>query len=271
MLALRALILVFACSLSALAHAQADACIGAYEAAQRARQGGQFLEAHKHLVQCAQSICPRVVRNDCATWANEVAASTPSLVLAVEGSRAEDLSAVRVLANGTLITERLDGRAIEVDPGVYTLRFEADGHAPREEKISVREGEKARLVRVRLESPQPRVVARQPEPTRTWSPAVLTLGSVAVASGVAALGLGVRGKREYQDVRASCGRARRCSESDVDAGQRAYIAADVLAGVAAVSAAAAVWWFVRDRRERATTVHAQANRDGLLVSMQKAF
>jgi hypothetical protein len=282
MLDLRALALFFfACTLSASAHAQTNTCLSAHENAQRARRNGQFLEAHKQLLVCAQASCPRVVRNDCTTWAGEVAASTPSLVLAVRSSRGEDLSSVRVFANGALIAEQLDGRALEVDPGLYTLRFEAEGHTPREEMITVREAEKTRLVRVQLESvrtaeavapvaPLPPVV----EPAaraRVWSPAAITLGSVAFASGAAALGLGLWGKSEYDSVRDECGRARRCSDADVQPGRRAYIATDVLAGVAAASAVAAIWVFVHDNRERPTSVGAAPSRDGLRVSLTHVF
>ncbi|HEX5656177.1 MAG TPA: hypothetical protein VFX59_03240 [Polyangiales bacterium] len=265
--------------MSASAHAQASACVSAHEAAQRARRDGKFLEAHKQLLQCAQSQCPRVVRNDCTTWANEVAASTPSLVWAVKGSRGEDLSAVRVLANGVQIADRLDGRAIEVDPGVYKLRFEADGYSAREETIAVREGEKTRLVHVQLDSSlAPEVVAAPvappapaPQRGRVWSPASIALGSVAIASGAAALGIGLWGKGEYDDVRSRCGRAKSCSDADVETGRRAYIAADVLAGVAAATAVATVWVFVHDNRERATAVSAVPSRDGLHVSLTRAF
>ncbi|MET0283918.1 MAG: hypothetical protein ABW352_05590 [Polyangiales bacterium] len=275
---------IFVGTPSASVHAQTNVCVSAHENAQRARRNGQFLEAHKQLLVCAQASCPRVVRNDCTTWASEVAASTPSLVLAVRSSRGEDLSSVRVFANGTLIANQLDGRALEVDPGVYKLRFEADGHTPREEMINVREAEKTRLVRVQLESvastpvvaaaPVPHTppsVVEAPRHGRVWSPAAITLGSVAIASGAAALGFGLWGKSEYDDVRAACGRTKSCSDSDVEGGKRAYIATDVLAGVAAASAVAAIWVFVHDNRERPTSVSAAPSRDGLRVSLTHAF
>ncbi len=290
--ALRALIAVFflLCSLRAEAQAQRDSCIGAHEAAQRARRSGQFLEAQRQLLQCAQAQCPRVVRNDCTTWASEVSASVPSLVWAVKGSRGEDLSSVRITANGSLLSESLDGRAIEVDPGVYNLHFEAAGHVAHDEIIRVHEGEKTRLVRVQLEplvapvvstaqppTPEPVVgearssAARGRDNERVWSATAITLGSAAIASGVAALAVGLWGKSEYDSVRGGCGRSHSCSDDDVNKGQRAYIAADVLAGVAAASAVAAVWVFVHDNREHHTALSALPSRAGARLSLTRAF
>lgn len=274
MLAFRALFVFLVCSWSALVQAQTTPCLSAHEEAQRARRDGQFVEAHRLLLQCAQAECPRVVRNDCVTWADELTARTPSLVLAVKGGHGQDLAVVRVVANGVVIAEQLDGRAIDVDPGVYKLRFEAEGHSAREETISVREGEKMRRVSVQLD---PVLAAVEPAPVpvverkRVWSPLAISLGSVAVASGAAALGVGLWGKAEYNDLHANCGGVKQCSESDVQAGKRAYLAADVLAGVAAASAVAAVWVFVHDNRERSTALSAWPTRSGLALSLTSAF
>jgi hypothetical protein len=258
--------------------AQADepaACLDAHEAAQRLRRDGQFLEARKQLLDCAQAACPRVVRNDCAGWANEVDASTPSLVLAVASTRGEDLVDVQVTANGRTLTQRVDGRAIAVDPGVYTLRYEAVGHTPLEQTITVRQAEKNRLVRAEL-TPIPIAPARSEplsveRPTRVWPTSAIVLGSVAVAAGGAALGLGLWGKGRLDDLAASCGRDDRCSSDQVAGGKRAYIAADVLAGVAGVTAVSSLWLFVRANRDREARVSAQLHRGGGGLTLQGTF
>jgi hypothetical protein len=270
MTALRAFACLLLCCLSTAAARAEDSCLSAHENAQRSRRDGHFIEARQQLLLCAQAECPRVVRNDCTGWADEVEASTPSLVFAVKSSRGGDLSHVRVSANGKVIAEQLDGRAIAVDPGVYELRFEADGHEPLSETISVREAEKSRFVRVALQAEPPTLVAPQPsEPERVWPVSAIVLGGVAVAAGASALGLGLWGKREYDRLHDRCGRS--CDDSEVATGKRAYIAADVMAGVAAASAIGALWIFIHDNRERAPVVSALPTRGGVSLSLSRAF
>jgi hypothetical protein len=277
-----ALVCIGACSLgTAVARAQSPVCLSAHESAQRLRRDGRFLEARQQLLQCAQANCPRVVRNDCTSWASEVETSTPSLVFAVASSLGGDLAEVRVSANGVPLLSRLDGRAIAVDPGVYTLRFEADGHQPLEETITVRESEHSRFVRVELAALPAAAVAAparlapsSPANRRVWPTSSIVLGSLTLAAAGTALGFGVWGKREYNRVDDRCG-PQPCADSEVDAGKRAYVLADVFAGVALVGTVASVWTYVRanraDAARTAPRVDAQLERGGLRLSFSRAF
>jgi hypothetical protein len=276
-----ALACIVACSLgTAVARAQSPVCLSAHESAQRLRRDGRFLEARQQLLQCAQANCPRVVRNDCTSWATEVEASTPSLVFAVASSLGADLAEVGVSANGVPLLSRLDGRAIAVDPGVYTLRFEADGHQPLEETITVRESEHSRFVRVELSAlpsapaEAAPLAAFTPAKGRLWPTSSIVLGGITLAAAGSALGFGVWGKREYNRVDDRCG-PQPCADSEVDAGKRAYVLADVFAGVALVGAVASVWTYVGANRadiaRSAPRVDAQLERGGLRLSFSRAF
>lgn len=257
------------------ARADADSCVSAHESAQRHRREGQLVRAREQLLSCAQPSCPGLVRNDCGAWLAEVDASLPSVVFAVASSGGSDLVEVRVYANGALLTERLDGRAIALDPGVFTLRFEAEGHAPLEQQVTIREAEKNRLLRAELQplakrgsapaEDDPRTVAQRPSRTLSRRARITSfaLGSVALAATGTALGFGIAGKRELDRLDARCGGA--CSDDETRKGRRFYVAADVAIGAAAASAIAAtcVYWVARRRTAPALTLRFDRDTLGL--------
>src|SRR5262249_25966917 len=119
--------LALAASLSVEAQAQPNECVSAHADAQLLRMQGSLLAAHEKLLICAQSECPKPVANDCANWLDEVDDSISSVVFAVSNEQDEDVIDVRVRSGDKLITERADGHALPIDPGTYTLRFEAPG------------------------------------------------------------------------------------------------------------------------------------------------
>lgn len=239
---------------------QKSECLAAHADAQMLRRQGQLLGAHEKLMVCAQEACPRLVANDCATWMGEVEASLSSVVFAVSDEAGQDVIETRVLANGKPISEKADGRAVSIDPGTYTFRFEAPPRSPVEETLSIRQGEKNRIVRVQfgpLTTEKPGQMAlpeftQAPEspdagkssgiPTGTW-----VLGGVALASAGAFTVFALMGHSKYNDAK-RCRADDQCMSLDslVDDGKRDYVVADIALGVAAASAVAAVIVYVVD-------------------------
>jgi hypothetical protein len=122
----------------------------------------------------------------------------PTVVLAVRNARGDDLTAVRVMMDRSPLTTGLGGNAIAVDPGPHTFTFEAEGYAPLDEDVLVREGEKERSLSVVLQGPaQARPdVGRPPPPapTQTLQRGPSTRRWIALTTtGVGALGVGVGG------------------------------------------------------------------------------
>lgn len=243
-------LLTLASSARAQPSAQVKACVAAHTEAQRLRMAGRLLAAREQLLACAQRECPELVANDCALWLPELDADLPSVVLAVADSEGRDLLEVRVFANDRLLTEHTEGHAVALDPGSYRFRFEADGYRSLTLTASVRQAEKNRIVRAKLEPDlAPSAAARSgrapdgqqgSDDTADASVPVASyvLGGVALASFGAFAYFAVTGKDEYDRLSDSCGRA--CTEADVEDGKRAYVLADVALGVGVASAAAAV-------------------------------
>jgi len=145
------------------------ACVQGYEAGQRLRKDGKLLAARKELIVCAQSSCPEVVNVDCIRWLSEVEAAIPSVVVSAKDTAGRDTLEVRVRIDSIVVTERLLGTAIELDPGPHRLRFE-HGDAPAiEQDIVVSQGEKNRRVAVSF-APAPAVAPAPPTPPQPPPP-----------------------------------------------------------------------------------------------------
>jgi hypothetical protein len=243
------------------AHAQQRSdCLAAHADAQMLRKRGSLMAAHEKLLVCAQEGCPALVANDCATWISEIEASLSSVVFAVSDELGQDVVDARVFANGKLISERADGRAVSIDPGTYTFRFEAPPRAAVEETVSIRQSEKNRIVRVEfgaLDSDKPGQMAlpeftQAPElpkaskrggiPIGTW-----VLGGVALAGAGAFTTFALLGHGKYEDGK-KCRTNARCKNLDelIDSGKRDYVVANIALGAAVASAGAAIIVYLVD-------------------------
>lgn len=253
--------------------ASSQACIDSHVEAQRARLRGELLLALDRLLACAQSTCPALISNDCGAWLREVEASLPSIVLAVVDENGRDVIDVTVSANGRLLAEHIDGKALPIDPGSYELSFEAPGYAKRSVAVTVRQAEKDRLVRVQLDG---QVAAEAADEAAGGVPVLsYVLGGVAVAGLGAFAYFGLRGASEYDEAK---GCSPDCSEDEVADGKLAYIVADIGLGVGLASAAAAVIvYVVAQPDERAEAAQAQTridvapSRDGARVQWTSRF
>ncbi len=273
-------------------HARAEAseaCVSSYENAQVLRLRGRYQDARSALLVCVQSSCPQLLQADCITWLSEVEASMPSLVIAVVDERGNDIPGARAYANGQLLTGWAHGRALALDPGVYALRFEAPGHTAVEQTLTVREGEKNRMVRARLaatdaddseasaadattgvissDPPQPETSAGRAIPLATY-----VLGGASIASLGAFGYFAIAGKNEYDELANSC--APDCPRSRTEDGRRAYIVADVALGVSVACAAAAVWAYFAaesDDAERPPDVQVNVGARGASVGWATRF
>jgi hypothetical protein len=279
---LAALMVCAALASAAPARAERQACLAAHEQGQLARLQGRFAEARTQLTSCTQPACPKLLREDCRALLADLDASRATVVLEVAGARGEDLREVRVLANEALVAQQ-GGQTVTLDPGTYTLRFEAADHRSLAQTLVLREGEKSRVVRVQLEAgsaadaPQiavtsdPGLMRREAavraseRSARRLRVASYVLGGSALAVLGAGIGLGAKGKAEHDRLSDVCGSTRPCDRDDTRKGRNLYVAADVAFGVSGALAAAAITTFLVDYlRDDADTQPARAALDAQL-------
>jgi hypothetical protein len=236
-------------------------CIQAAEEGETARRGNALLRARDRFAQCAAPTCPAVVRKDCATWLEEVAAQTPSIVIGAHDKQGRDVLDATASLDGVVVQRTLDGSSIELDPGPHVVRVEVVGAPPVAVDIVVRAGEKNRPI-VASMMPAPPFVAVAPPPPAPVLPVAppprsgeegsahhglpagfWVLGGI----GVVALGgfatFALLGKSDSDNLHNTC--APDCSSSQVSALKTKLLAADIALGVAVVSLATATWIGIR--------------------------
>jgi hypothetical protein len=171
------------------------ACTEAYVAAQTLRDQHRLLAARDQLRICARKECSANMQGlmikDCTDWLAQVEATIPSIVFEATDGHGNDLSAVKVTIDGHPLADKLDGSALQVDPGKHRFAFDdADGLAQVESTIVVREGDKDRRVRVTFGTSRSGVVTpAQPKtpdgasgtPTAAW--VILGVGAAGVIAG----------------------------------------------------------------------------------------
>jgi hypothetical protein len=130
---------------SATAYAdQKEACATSYEQAQKLKRDGKLKEAREELVVCGSEKCPALLVPYCVQMLHDVDETMPTVIIVAHGVNGEQVQSVRVLVDGMLVAENLDGRAISLNPGKHHMRYELVGSAPVEEDIIVNEGERSR-------------------------------------------------------------------------------------------------------------------------------
>jgi hypothetical protein len=211
-----------------------------------------LIEARERLLRCAQSDCPAVVIDDCAGWLPGLENSIPTAVFAINDAQGHDLVDANVSDHeGRMISERSDGHAVPLNPGVYTLKIAAPGFESVSERVVVRESEKNRIVRVTLSAQNSSTLAVstekpekfsgfKPVPTASW-----ILGGTALASGIVAgvsAILYLSAKSDIDNKRCLMGDQACANERrDIAARGKTYTTIDQIAGpIAGVSLIAAI-------------------------------
>lgn len=197
------------CSLFALpAFAdEPNVCSDAYEQSQiqmkpRAGDGeSTLLKARASLLTCMRSNCKDWMVADCSKWLSEVEARIPTVVFSARNTAGRDLTEVQVQKqSGEALATRIDGRAIELEPGQYTFVFVTEDGTRVEKSALVREGEKAQSIAAMFEaSPEELAKARGQNgvvgptgPTTRFEKQPGTLQYVGYgAAGVGVVGLGI--------------------------------------------------------------------------------
>jgi hypothetical protein len=242
-----------------------EGCFAASEQAQLLRNDGRLRRAREAMRICAGESCPSQMRRDCAKWLGEVEATLATVVIDARDAGGRELTEVRVSLDGEAFVDRLDGRPVEVDPGDHVFRFTTEDGRTREARQIIHAGD--RLVRIDVvfdaapppvasaptlaappAPPPPTVPVITPSSRRTRSSppvAAYAFGALALTTGGVGAVLAVTGLYRQSNLGATC--FPRCPVSEVDSLHSQYVAADILNGVALVSAGIAIWFFVARR------------------------
>jgi hypothetical protein len=259
------------------ASADTKSCVASHASAQREAKAGRLRLAAQLYTACgSDETCPEQLRTECAELLEKVRSEQPTVSFSVLDENGKDVSNVRVFSTDELISEGLDGRAIAMDPGKHRLRFLLPWGDVLSNDVLIREGEKNRLVQVKIEKAMesapaadaktvtkaPPPAARRSEragpPLAAW---VMTGAAVAGASVFTTFALmGKSDKNELDNCAPACGPSSRAA---FDSLKRSYLIADVGLGVAVVSTAIAAGFFLTGRDRVETRADSARFRLGL--------
>jgi hypothetical protein len=212
------------------ASARGDTCKEAFTQSSTLAHDGRLLAARAELRVCASAGCPGAMRAVCVHDLEALDPRVPTVVFAAKDRDTQrDLVDVRVLVDGVLVQDGLDGKAREVDPGLHAFRFERQGTRLGETSVLVREGEKDRVVAIDWRGSVPSAPTldekRRPIPLRAWIAGGFTLAAIGVW-----VTAGVDGfVRESQLD--SC-KAMGCPRSSIQSTETMFNVADVAGGTA---------------------------------------
>ncbi len=227
-----------------------EQCVAAADQAQDLRDKGQYRRARESMLVCSRDVCPGAVKRDCAQWLTDLDTSAPTLVVSAK-SGGSDLTAVKVSIDGQMLTEKLDGKPILVDPGEHTMRYESPGAAPKEEKVVLIVGQKNRLMTVIFVPEGP--VTPPPPPPDTSERAPIPIIAY-VLGGVGVVGLGaatffwLSGLGDKSHLEDTCGpkngKPGTCLQGDVDSARTKLVIDDVSGGIGIVALGAAAYFVI---------------------------
>jgi hypothetical protein len=170
-------------------------CIDANTRAQDLRRDGELSAAREQLRLCTSPVCPGLVRSDCTKRLDELESAQPTILFDVKDGAGHDLTEVTVTMDGHPLADKLDGTALQVDPGEHEFVFRAPGQDPVTDKVLIKESEKARREKVVIGAAPPAAAppphtAPPPEASTDSSGTRRLIGLLAGGAGLAGIAVG---------------------------------------------------------------------------------
>lgn len=233
---------LFADSVAFAAPNPKAACLAAHEDAQSLRTNKKPHAAKDKFIACAKSECPVVVRKECTDQIQEMDKVAPTVTLEALDDKGMSDATVKVTLDGQVIASKLDGSAVDVEPGDHTFVFERASDGKKlEQKVLVSEGEKDRKITADFQTllpPKPTA----PPPAPVEKKQVPIYAYVAAGVGVAGLlsftAFSIIGRGKENDLANSC--KPNCTDSQVSPVKRDYAIGDISLIVGVIGVAAAV-------------------------------
>ncbi|HET7544320.1 MAG TPA: hypothetical protein VFK05_30830 [Polyangiaceae bacterium] len=233
----------------------AHVCIEAHALGQIERDEGRLLSAREQFSSCTSEQCPPMIRRECVDLGESVVAMTPSVVLVAQDSEGRVIPGARATIDGTRVLAVLDGRPLELDPGIHEFELGLLEGRSQTVRVTLSSGEKYRRIVASFAAPAPPEPRPAPRPAPPQSPEPDSHGRHPLAyvfGGVGVVALGAWGiyaldGRSRQDELERC--APHCQQSQVDAMRKSYLIADVLLAVSLVSLGTGTYFFFKQTAE----------------------
>jgi hypothetical protein len=132
------------------AQAQDEACQSAHRSAQEREHAGRLVDAKELYLACAKAECGTVLHQECSGRYTQLSADIPTVIPLVTDASGAPRVDVEVKMDGELLTARIDGRALAVDPGLHEFSFGTDAGVFSNQRILIAQGQRNRTVSASL-------------------------------------------------------------------------------------------------------------------------
>ena len=164
------------------AYAAPAACVAAWRNADKLVKVGQLRAAKVSMLKCAHYTCGGVLSKECGRRVAEIENDTPTIVPVVKDEDGDALADVSLAMDGELVANRIDGRAVMVDPGTHEFTFQRGNRVLASYQTTILQGQRNRTVEVSLDGDRPMVKTRLP-PGSLVGAAIAPSASGAAAEG----------------------------------------------------------------------------------------
>jgi hypothetical protein len=124
-------------------------CANGVKEARRQVEAGHLRQARQAFTECAKSTCG-ALSQQCRAGLQRLESDIPSVVVVVTDGSGITRGDVRVSMDGELLTSQIDGRGVDVDPGMHEFSFSTDQGDAHSEKILILQGQRNRVISVTL-------------------------------------------------------------------------------------------------------------------------
>jgi uncharacterized iron-regulated membrane protein len=243
-------------------------CIDANTKGQDLRRDGKLSAAREVLRTCATPSCPAILSDDCAKRLDELDRAQPTIIFDAKDGSGRDLILVKVTVDGVPLADKLEGTALQVDPGEHVFVFTEPDQAPVTRTFVLKEGDKERRERVVIGpalvpavTPQPsRASSSPPGESRggmgTQEILGLVTGGVGVVGVVLGVVFGAMTLSEASQQQKDCASATNClhyseaaSDHSTGATDRTISTVGFIAGGALIAGGAALFFTAGPRSE----------------------
>lgn len=248
------------------AHADALECISAHADGQVLRKAGKFQAARQKFASCASDACPALVKKDCASFAAELEAAQPSLIVTAKSAAGSELAIATITVDDA---PQSGPERLLLDGGEHRVSVTLSDGRQQSATVTLREAERTNLILTFKDA------ASDAGRTSLVPAASYVLGAV----GVAALGsfayFGLRGRAKENSFD-ECSKTHSCPVPDVREMRHLYLAADLSLGASLISLGLGTYFLVdhlRDHAEprQALRLHVVATPGGYLLSAAGHF
>ncbi len=125
-------------------------CAKSYQEAREHLEAGRLRQARGGFTGCAKTSCGGVTSQLCLSGLQRLERDTPSVIAVVKDGSGADLVDVRVSVDGELVASHIDGRSLDVDPGMHEFSFSSDLGGTHTERVLILEGQRNRVISVVL-------------------------------------------------------------------------------------------------------------------------